>query len=240
MALLTVERARSGRSKCVSSQEPIELGELRVGVQAWMGGRTTVCWQRVPSFLENGCAIGYAQNSAASCKSTGLKLPKGDLRLAIRNGPTSRFYVSWEPAIGILRQVLMAAGASASDLPGFDELNDSDRRKVKQALKLTKQERSAFFKENPHPCEGAAPDKKKRARDAGECPGAQDASHASESATPVPPAPRTSPADGPAAKKSKRGASLASEAAPAAKPAARAKGGKKPASARTSKAHCKL
>ena len=44
-SLMLIERARSGRSKCVTSSvmlgEPtyIELGELRIGVQAWAGGR---------------------------------------------------------------------------------------------------------------------------------------------------------------------------------------------------------
>lgn len=228
MPAVLVERARSGRSKCVSSQEPIALGELRIGVQAWMGGRTTVCWQRVPSFLEKGCSLGYAQNNAASCKESGLKLTKGDLRLGILNGPTSRFYVSWEPAVAILREVLMAAGAKASDLSGFDELNASDMRKVEMALKLTKQERDAFFNDHPHPCEGAASDQKKRARDDGEGAGADSTSPAGNSAARVSSTPRTSHAERPAAKRSKSGASRTSVAVPAAKPAPLAKGRKKP------------
>eukprot|EP00967_Tisochrysis_lutea_P106988 scaffold164576_cov30-Tisochrysis_lutea.AAC.1 len=156
-AVLIVERARSGRSRCVSSQDPIALGELRIGLLAWMGGRTTICWQRPQSFLERGASIGYALNSAASCRVSKRKLKKGELRLAVRNGPSSHFYISWDAAVPAVRQALLAAGTGAHALVGIDGLNASDARAVLEACKLSKRDRDEFARQHPHPCEAAPP-----------------------------------------------------------------------------------
>ena len=42
--LLTIESAKTGRSKCRKCHEPIEMGETRIGMQAWIMGRQAITW----------------------------------------------------------------------------------------------------------------------------------------------------------------------------------------------------
>ena len=162
--LVVIERAKSNRSKCITASiftgetTYIELGELRIGVQAWLGGRTTTFWQKASSFLQWGCFLEYAKNGAATCKiSKGEKMPKGTLRFAIRNGEKTQIYVKMDCAIPIVRDVLCAADAKPSDLQGFSELSATDRQMIMNACKISKAERIAWLKQHPHPMEGAAP-----------------------------------------------------------------------------------
>ena len=49
---IIIEKAVSGRSTCRSTGEKIEKGELRVGMEAYLGGRISMTWQardRAPS-----------------------------------------------------------------------------------------------------------------------------------------------------------------------------------------------
>ena len=42
---IIMENAVSGRSTCRSTGEKIEKGELRVGMEAYLGGRLSMTWQ---------------------------------------------------------------------------------------------------------------------------------------------------------------------------------------------------
>lgn len=48
-SLLVVERAKTGRAKCRKCHDPIDEGEWRVGMQAWIMGRQAMTW----------CVIGH-------------------------------------------------------------------------------------------------------------------------------------------------------------------------------------
>ena len=158
--VVAIERAKSGRSRCVTAswklgkRVPIALGEMRIGVKVWMGGHSTVVWQKAASFLEWGCGLEYAKTGAATCKITGEKISKDALRLKIHNGPPpAAYYVSFDASAELIQSVLCAADAPATALSGFDDLQATEQAAVRR-LTPSQAARKAFWQAHPHPCEG--------------------------------------------------------------------------------------
>ena len=84
-------------AKCRVCSKQIDPNNVRIGVKVWMGGHSTVVWQKAASFLEWGCGLEYAKTGAASCKITGKKISKDALRFKIHNGPPpAAYYVSFD------------------------------------------------------------------------------------------------------------------------------------------------
>ena len=81
--ILKVEKALSGRSTCRATGEKIEKGELRVGMEAWMGGRMSMTWQ-VSSLASQPGSPG--DSSALSAFTT-----TGALSLAVNYVPPSKW-----------------------------------------------------------------------------------------------------------------------------------------------------
>ena len=69
-SFLTVENAKTGRSRCRKCMVQLEKGEARVGMKAWIMGRNAVTWQHVHCFLQN-ITVGVATNSRSRCKFSG-------------------------------------------------------------------------------------------------------------------------------------------------------------------------
>lgn len=169
-SLIIVERARSGRSKCASSQEPIALGEMRVGITTWRMGRSCVAWQKAASFVSKGLFCELAKTGAASCKVTGEKQPKGTLRFGVRTGESSAFYLGADAGAPMIRRALCAADAEPIDIPGVAELADEHRQTILQSCAPSKKEREEFAREHAEPDGLQAEEKatqalKKRKRD---------------------------------------------------------------------------
>lgn len=146
--LITVERARSGRSKCASSQEPIALGEMRVGIMSWRMGRSCVAWQKASSFATTGLFCELAKTGAASCKVTGEKQPKGTLRFGVRTGSNTAFYLGVDAGAPMIRQALCAADAKPIDIQGVAELADEQRQIILKSCAPSEKEREDFAREH--------------------------------------------------------------------------------------------
>jgi hypothetical protein len=164
--LIVFERARSGRSKCCSSQQPIALGEMRVGITTWRMGRSCVAWQKAESFVERGMYVDVAKTGTASCKISGEKQPRGTLRFAVRTGPSSQFYMGIDEGAPLVKQALCAAGKQSKDLTGLDELEGSDRKSILASCAVSKTEREIFDRKHATVLGSAVPSKvaKKRKR----------------------------------------------------------------------------
>lgn len=55
--VLTVEKALSGRSTCRATGELIAKGDIRVGLEAFVGGRVSMTWQ-VGALSSASCSAG--------------------------------------------------------------------------------------------------------------------------------------------------------------------------------------
>jgi hypothetical protein len=147
-SLITVERARSGRAKCASSQEPIALGEMRIGIMTWRMGRSCIAWQKAGSFISKGLFCDVAKTGAASCKVSGEKQPKGTLRFGVRTGPSTAFYLGVDAGAHMIRQALCAADAKPIDIEGVAELTDEHRELILKSCAPSKEEREEFAREH--------------------------------------------------------------------------------------------
>ena len=75
--LLTIEPAKTGRSRCRGCMTQIEKGEIRVGMKAWIAGRQAVTWQKPACFLKRIAVERGKKGSRGKCKATGVKLGEG-------------------------------------------------------------------------------------------------------------------------------------------------------------------
>ncbi|OLP78047.1 hypothetical protein AK812_SmicGene41824 [Symbiodinium microadriaticum] len=73
-----VERAKSDKSSCKKCQKKIKFGELRAGVDCWMGGRTVKAWLHMSCMAE--CFKFGRCKAKSKCKLSGDLLRCGALR----------------------------------------------------------------------------------------------------------------------------------------------------------------
>ena len=78
--LLTVEKAKTGRSSCRLCREIIIKDTPRVGMMSWIVGRNAVTWQHPSCFLSQLC-VAAASNSKTKCKVTSLPFVKNQVKV---------------------------------------------------------------------------------------------------------------------------------------------------------------
>ncbi len=83
-AVLTVELAKTGRSKCRGCFEAIAAGSPRVGMTAWIMGRQSMTWSH-PQCCINRLIVAVEATGRGKCKLTGDPLPKGRPKIGVRS-----------------------------------------------------------------------------------------------------------------------------------------------------------
>lgn len=118
-AILTVEMAKTGRSKCRGCLEPIPQGCARVGQNAWIMGRNSVVWSH-PKCCINRLIVAREPSGRSKCKVTGQTLQKGQPKIGFR-AHTATAWVGIECAASVIAPVLLV-------------MPEADRRATTDAL----------------------------------------------------------------------------------------------------------
>merc|ERR1711871_242441 len=130
--VLQIENAKTSRSRCRKCMEKIEKGELRVGMKAWIMGRSAMTWNHPKCFAEN-IKLDEAANSRTKCKVSNIPFQAGDVRIGLR----SHTATSWV-SVGVLEKLLSpisehlpTSSSSIGALEGFStKLSDVHQREV--------------------------------------------------------------------------------------------------------------
>merc|ERR1719487_2808899 len=118
--VVLVEKAKSGRAKCRSCSSPLEEGETRVGMYAWIMGRNALTWQKPQCFVNN-LIVAKEASGRGLCKKTNKKIAKGDVKLGFR----SHTATSWVlPAAGA--GLLKALAKCSVKMPAVDGIEGAD------------------------------------------------------------------------------------------------------------------
>merc|ERR1712129_640374 len=88
---LTCEFAKTGRSTCRKCGEKIEKGAPRVGMTAWIVGRSAITWQCAHCVFDT-LACNYDRTGRTKCKSSGESFAKGELRLGVKCHTAVSYY----------------------------------------------------------------------------------------------------------------------------------------------------
>eukprot|EP00427_Karlodinium_veneficum_P024078 CAMPEP_0169118330 /NCGR_PEP_ID=MMETSP1015-20121227/30940_1 /TAXON_ID=342587 /ORGANISM="Karlodinium micrum, Strain CCMP2283" /LENGTH=165 /DNA_ID=CAMNT_0009181085 /DNA_START=57 /DNA_END=554 /DNA_ORIENTATION=+ len=80
MAGAVFELAKTGRSKCASTGEPIAQGSPRVGFEIWRMGRRCMTYQTPKSFLSR-LAVDIAKDNRSKCKYSQVPFKAGDFKV---------------------------------------------------------------------------------------------------------------------------------------------------------------
>ncbi|VEU44540.1 unnamed protein product [Pseudo-nitzschia multistriata] len=142
---LTLEYAKTGRSKCRKCRNPIEKGKPRVGMEAWIVGRNCITWQCPECLLDNlCCAYEKSGTGKGKCKSTHRPFAKGKLKVGIRcHTATSYYHVG--AVVDVLNNVvdLMVSDRNKSytgfelsvdSIDGTKKLSPEDRAQLASVL----------------------------------------------------------------------------------------------------------
>jgi hypothetical protein len=138
-SILSVEHAKTGRSRCRKCMVQLEKGELRVGMKAWIMGRNSVTWQHVGCFLRN-VKVGVSPNSRSRCKVCSQPFCSGDLRFGLRSH-TATAWISAECLSVVLHGVVSQCDKKiklsdfSEDMEGMETLTKSQCEKIKATLK---------------------------------------------------------------------------------------------------------
>ncbi len=81
---VSVELAKTGRSKCRGCFEAIAAGSPRVGMTAWIMGRQSMTWSH-PQCCINRLIVAVEASGRGKCKLTGAPLPKGLPKIGVRS-----------------------------------------------------------------------------------------------------------------------------------------------------------
>ena len=137
---LTVEQAKSGRSKCAATQTTIAEKAWRVGMQVYGSshGHMQMKWQLPLPFLQN--IKVEESNGRANSKATQSKILKGELRVGFVCPGTKQETTNWyRPAEAApeLKPVLALDEASSFDLKslrGFEDLDEPKQTSLLETL----------------------------------------------------------------------------------------------------------
>lgn len=144
--VVTVELAKTGRSKCRACFEPITAGSPRVGMMAWMMGRQSMTWSH-PQCCINRLVVAVETSGRGKCKVTGAPLPKGLPKIGVRSH-TATSWIALPRCASVLAPVLqivpdmerdrvqklLGADGSAPAVEGFSNLSDAHAETVRKAL----------------------------------------------------------------------------------------------------------
>ncbi len=138
--LLSIEPAKTGRSRCRGCMEAIDKGVVRVGMKAWIAGRQAVTWQHPECFLKRLAVERGKKGSRGKCKATGAKLGEGVLKIGLRSHTATSWIVN-SAARDVLGPVLDAAAGKVGEwaevaeaMEGFGDLDDEGREAVRDAI----------------------------------------------------------------------------------------------------------
>ena len=85
-----VEKAKSDKSSCKKCQKKIGFGELRAGIDCWMGGRTVTAWLHMKCMAE--CFKFDRCKGKGKCKLSAETMEKGEARLELAREYTGIFF----------------------------------------------------------------------------------------------------------------------------------------------------
>ena len=143
--LLTVEKAKTGRSSCRLCREIIIKDTPRVGMMSWIVGRNAVTWQHPSCFLSQLC-VAAASNSKTKCKVTSLPFVKNQVKVGCKSHSTTS-WVSLDALPTLLTPVLKIIGDEAAlptTLQGVDTLNQVQQHALQATIMRT---RELYFEE---------------------------------------------------------------------------------------------
>jgi hypothetical protein len=133
--LVTVERAKTGRSKCRKCMEKLEEGEYRVGMQAWIMGRQAVTWQHPACFTSKIHVIAEA-SGRGKCKASGEQFCKGEIKIGLTSH-TNTVFVKPEAVPSLLAPVFtVVPDFKIADIQGLDDLSKLEKVTVKEAFMM--------------------------------------------------------------------------------------------------------
>ena len=134
--VLTVELAKSGRSKCRACYEPIPKDAPRVGMKSFIGGRVTQAWQ-TPGCFVKGLSFSLSPSNRGKCKYSGATFRKGQARLTMTSART-KVHVALQHACTVLKPVIDILAAPTCDvevevhtMSGYKELSPYDQNVVR-------------------------------------------------------------------------------------------------------------
>jgi len=132
--LVSLEKAKTGRSKCRKCMKILAQGELRVGMQAWIMGRQAVTWQH-PECFGNGIQVAVEETGRGKCKATSQGFSKGEVKLGLTSH-TNTIWLKLSAVDAVLPPALLLTNFDYSKMKGMDSLTDAQRRAVKDTLKM--------------------------------------------------------------------------------------------------------
>jgi len=153
--LITVEEAKSGRSTCKSTGEKIEKGETRVGMEAYIGGRMTMGWQKLSAFVDN-CRVEHCmRKGSGKCRATLHVFEKGEVRFVALMGRDKphKMFLTLEAAREVLEPVFKAVPGKwdAITVQGLADIQAEPRKKFYSLFKVPANKAAAFDKAHPPP-----------------------------------------------------------------------------------------
>ena len=145
-AVVTVELAKTGRSKCRGCFEPISAGCPRVGMTAWIMGRQSMTWSH-PQCCIKRLIVTIEATGRGKSKLTGASLPKGLPKIGVRSHTATSWITLPECAhvlCPILRivpdaerdrvQTLLGSDGVPPAIEGYDDLGEEHAAAVREAL----------------------------------------------------------------------------------------------------------
>jgi hypothetical protein len=129
---ITVEAAKTGRSKCRGCMTALEQGEMRVGMESWMVGRAVTVWQH-PRCCAERVVVTVESSGRGKCKQTKVGFAVGEAKLSCTAHNTTAHF---KPAAvaAQLRQVFALAGRSVESIEGFKLLSAEDARALRSGV----------------------------------------------------------------------------------------------------------
>lgn len=157
---LTVEEAKSGRSTCKSSGEKIEQGEMRVGMEAYMGGRMTMAWQKLTGFFDNCRLENCVRKASGRCRATGYTFQQGDVRFVATMGSDRphKMFLTIEASQEAMAPAVAAQKGTKWDptsLQGLCNIKEAPRKEYYSLFGVAAKKAAAFDKKYPPPAEDA-------------------------------------------------------------------------------------
>jgi hypothetical protein len=138
--VVVVEQAKSGRAKCRKCSSPLEEGETRVGMYAWIMGRNAITWQKPQCFVEN-LIVGKEVSGRGVCKKTEEKIAKGAVKVGFR----SHTATSWVLP-GAVAGVMKPLAKCGLKMPAVDGIDGAAALSADELQALGKSLAKAGFK----------------------------------------------------------------------------------------------
>lgn len=135
-SIVTVEAAKTGRSKCRKCYETIQKGVHRIGMRSWIAGRNSMTWQ-CPTCMVSNLIVAVEATGRCKCKVTNTNFRQGDLKFGLRSH-LSTLYLQLSEVPAILAPVFAvipaSEKASSIQVEGLELLEKEDQDAVAQVI----------------------------------------------------------------------------------------------------------